>query len=220
MCFFDRSSLSHRRIVHLRWLLGRLQLKDDRAQTVVAAADGYARLADPVSIIKQFIAGTVCQSKYILIQRLPRLITKPLRLCVIRMEHLSLFQHRAGAQSAHTILFCQFFIQCLLPYGDLSLVHRIFPICMHIPHAFLLSSYVLCFSLSISVPSWRSDELRSRKHLRKQTVSDKIRVQRAVWKQRKSCCFHTAFFRSRRKGELYVSNRRNCFIPTDPGTCQ
>ena len=62
MLSLDGNGLSFNRlVVDLRFLVGRFELHDDGAESVVAAHDGDARLLDPVAVVEERLVRAVRQ---------------------------------------------------------------------------------------------------------------------------------------------------------------
>ena len=122
--FFPSVSSVHWYVIDLDILIGGLQLEDDGEQAVIAGADGNTGGADPVPKVEGLLARPVGQGKYILIDRLPGLITQPVRFGVVGIEYLSLPKHGTGRQSFHSVFPGQVLLKCLAQNGDLYFFHR------------------------------------------------------------------------------------------------
>lgn len=78
--------LPHGGVAEGGFLVRGLQLEDNGPQAVVAAANGHAGLANPVSVVEQPLPRAVGQGEGVLVDRLPRLVTEALRLGVVGVK--------------------------------------------------------------------------------------------------------------------------------------
>ena len=118
--------LFYRFIINFRFLISSFYLEDDGAQSVVAAADRDARLANPVPVIKKTSIGTgsMRDGEYILVDRLPGFIAEALGAGVIGKKLLSFPEHGTCAQAFCSIFSNQFRIKCLFEDRNFALVHE------------------------------------------------------------------------------------------------
>ena len=79
--------LSDRSIVQVGFFVCGFQFEDDRAQTVIAAAYRYTRLAYPVTEIEQSFTGSMGQSKHILVNSFPGFVAETVRLTAKTAEN-------------------------------------------------------------------------------------------------------------------------------------
>lgn len=140
-------------VLHFGGLLRRLQLHNDRAQTVVAAANGHARLSDPVAIIEFFLSRAMGQRKHILINGLPCFIAEALRLRIVRIKDLSLLHHGTGRQSNRAVFVRKFLVKRCFEDGNLHFIHSKEPPFRSIMCAQYITADLLFLSPDFALPS-------------------------------------------------------------------
>lgn len=92
-------------VIYFGFLIGGFQLEDYWAQTVVATANGNARLANPVAIVEKLLAITMGEGEHILVDGLPSLVAKAVGTGIVGIKRLSFVHHGAAREIRNAVLF-------------------------------------------------------------------------------------------------------------------